>query len=72
MTENQRVFEVSVTGHFYLMADNWEDAQKRAEALCAGLEDDIPGGRALLVSVYEIKRQDDYMRSQCINAEEAL
>jgi len=64
-----KVYRIRVEADFYVLADDHEDATTIASVLTDGVNEELPFNTTANLRAYEILRQDDYMRRQCVNYE---
>lgn len=64
-----KVYRIRVEADFYVLADDHGDATTIASVLTDGVNSELPGHATANLHAYEILRQDDYMRRQCVNYE---
>jgi hypothetical protein len=64
-----KVYRIRVEADFYVVADDHVDATTIASVLTDGVDEELPFNATSSLHAYEILRQDDYMRRQCVNYE---
>lgn len=66
------VYQIKVTGEFYVLADDYQEAMTAGSVLTDGFRHELPGGSETDLFAYRILRQDDEFRRRCVNFEDRL
>jgi hypothetical protein len=64
------VYHIKVTGEFYVLADDYQDAMTAGSVLTDGFRHELPVGSETDLFAYRIVRQDDEFRRRCVNFED--
>lgn len=64
-----KVYSVQIKADFLVLADDEQDARLIASVLTDGIDGELPGSCVTDTYAYQIPRQDEDMRRECVNYE---